>query len=263
MTNERTTARLPAFLRPAHTDTLVRLGRDHDGGYLVDERCVRAADFVLSFGVNDDWSFESDFRERNPVPVVAFDGSVGPKQYLKHLVMSVTRIDKPATFLHWARVLRDYGRFFKDDVRHVRRHVGVADGDRGGDGFACVARIVDEFVPAQARALFVKVDIEGWEYRILDDLVAISDRVCGMAVEFHDVDLHLDRIAAFVERLPLRLCHVHCNNHAPVAAGSRPLVIEATFTGFPVPDTAPERLPHPADMANDARCEDYELVFES
>ena len=256
--SERKTARLPAFLTPGRTDTLTRLGRDHDGGYLIDERCVDATDFVLSFGINDDWSFEADFRKRNPVPVVACDGSVGRKQYFKHLVMSTTRIDKPATVLHWARVLNRYGTFFKGEVRHVRKHVGI----EGDPSYTSVAGIVDEFVPPDASFLFVKMDIEGWEYRVLDDLIALSGRVCGLAIEFHDVDLHLDRIAAFIERFPLRLCHVHCNNNSPIGVASRPLVVEAAFTSFPIPDEPPEALPHPADMSNDARFDDYDIVFE-
>ena len=255
---DRKTARLPAFLAPGRIDTLIRLGRDHDGGYLVDERCVDATDFVLSFGINDDWSFEADFRKRDPVPIVAFDGSVGSKQYFKHWVMSVTRIDKPATFLHWMRVLHGYRAFFRGNVRHVRKHVGV----EGDPAFASVPALVEESVPAHARGLFLKIDIEGWEYRILDDLIALSDRICGLAIEFHDVDLHLDRIAAFVERFPLRLCHVHCNNNSPIGAASRPLVVEATFTRFPLLEGRPERLPHPKDMPNNARFEDYEIVFE-
>ena len=62
---------LPLFLRPLKGAELVRMGRDNDGGYLVDKRSIISSEFLLSFGIYDDWSFEKDFKKFVNVPVVA------------------------------------------------------------------------------------------------------------------------------------------------------------------------------------------------
>jgi len=38
------------------------------------------------------------------------------------------------------------------------------------------------------------MDIEGGEYRILDNLIKHQDKICGIVIEFHDIDLHLEKI---------------------------------------------------------------------
>ena len=45
---------LPLFLRPKTISELVRLGRDNDGGYLVDKRSITASEIMLGFGIKDD-----------------------------------------------------------------------------------------------------------------------------------------------------------------------------------------------------------------
>ena len=71
-----TPAVLPAFFRPWSSASLIRLGQDYDGGYLIDERDVAASTALLSFGLNDDWSFERDFLRLRPVPLQAYDATL-------------------------------------------------------------------------------------------------------------------------------------------------------------------------------------------
>ena len=67
------TAVLPAFFRPRKVPSLVRLGRDFDGGYLIDSRCIGDSDCLVSIGINDDWSFEKDFSSLSQAPIIAID----------------------------------------------------------------------------------------------------------------------------------------------------------------------------------------------
>jgi hypothetical protein len=96
----------------------------------------------------------------------------------------------------------------------------------------------------------LKIDIEGGEYRLLDALVARAPTTCGLAIEFHDVDIHLPRILEFVARYPLALVHLHANNHAPVTERGVPLVLEMTFAAAARADAPPADLPHPLDRPN-------------
>lgn len=48
---------------------------------------------------------------------------------------------------------------------------------------------------------FLKVDIEGWEYRILDQIIENSHLMTGIAIEFHDTDIHFPLIENFVNNV--------------------------------------------------------------
>ena len=48
---------LRAF-RPVHLEGMVRVGRDHDGGYVVLPQALRCSHALLSLGVNVDWSLK-------------------------------------------------------------------------------------------------------------------------------------------------------------------------------------------------------------
>jgi hypothetical protein len=250
---------LPAFLHPWSPAQLVRLGQDYDGGYLVDQRDVAASAALLSFGLNDDWSFERDFLRLRPVPLHAYDATLKPGYLIKRLWRSLRRL-KTHEIAGSVRSLVDYPRFFSADRHHYRAYVGH-EGVPGFVSFAAVMRTLDEALRGPS-GIFVKIDIEGSEYRILDALVEHGRRFSGLAIELHDVDIHLAALERFIGRFPLKLVHVHANNYAPVTGGGMPLVIECTFSAsHPDGDRGTVVLPHPLDMPNKRNRREIALTF--
>jgi hypothetical protein len=61
---------------PVELDDLVRVGSDFDGGYVLSERMIEKTKILLSFGVNDNWTFEEDFFNRKNVSIYAYDYSI-------------------------------------------------------------------------------------------------------------------------------------------------------------------------------------------
>ena len=53
------------FLKPIINKNLIRLGRKADGGYIVDKEIVENTNFLISFGLGPDWSFELDYIKYN------------------------------------------------------------------------------------------------------------------------------------------------------------------------------------------------------
>ena len=49
------------FFKPKHKYFLERLGKENDGGYLINSEAIIKSDYLLSFGIFDDWSFEKNF----------------------------------------------------------------------------------------------------------------------------------------------------------------------------------------------------------
>ena len=99
--------------------------------------------------------------------------------------------------------------------------------------------------------IFLKIDIEGSEYRLLNTLILNQDRISGLVLEFHDCDLHINSIKSFIENFSLQLVHIHANNCAPIRLDDGlPLVLELTFSKYSkvLNETY---LPHKFDMPND------------
>ena len=53
------------FLKPYLCKDLKRLGRNQDGGYVVSLNSVINSNYLISFGLGLDWSFELDYLEFN------------------------------------------------------------------------------------------------------------------------------------------------------------------------------------------------------
>ena len=95
------------------------------------------------------------------------------------------------------------------------------------------------------------MDIEGSEDRVLDDLLKHSSNISGLVVEFHDVDLHQERILDFMKEFPLTLIHIHSNNGGQlVDSTGDPITLEVILSASPVEIAPRPSIPHPLDQEN-------------
>ena len=49
------------FLTPNKTSNLCRLGVEKDGGYILNQEFLNKSNFLISFGMAEEYSFEIDF----------------------------------------------------------------------------------------------------------------------------------------------------------------------------------------------------------
>lgn len=217
----------PSCFRPLATNDLVRVGAHFDGGYVLPARLLASSEGLLSFGLCDQWEFEAAFFEARGKPVVCFDHTVDAYFWVKKAIVNIARAIVRLNPSRLRRAFRfvDYKRFF-DGKRgiHVRRPLGYL-----GSGAVDVAEALK--ISGLSRSVLLKMDIEGWEYRALGDIVAHRDQFSGIAIEFHDVDLHEERIVAFIGDIAqdFVLVHFHANSHTTVGPGGKSIVIEMTF----------------------------------
>jgi hypothetical protein len=217
----------PRYFRPAGTGDLIRIGAANDGGYVIPERIVAASQGLLSFGLSDDCSFEVDFAGRAQCPVVCFDHTVDGQFWvvrtLSNLAKAVMRFEPKR--LGYAKRWVDYQRFFGNGRnRHVRRAIGY--------GVANSATFNEAVEIAQFDGrYFLKIDIEGWEYRVLDDIVTAAPQMTGVAIELHDIDLHQARIQEFLTTISqhMALVHFHPNSAMQLGRDGTSIVAELTF----------------------------------
>ena len=239
----------PASFMPKRTYDLIRLGGGADGGYLVERRSVETAGSLISLGICDDWRFEAEFLGLNDVPLAAFDHTTGARLFTKvFLNRFLSFASGRASFrnvIHSARKPLEYKHFFRDTRCHERRKVGFQ-----GAGSTDLNTIL--LGPRSRSPVFLKIDIEGWEYRILNDIIRNQKKICGLVIEWHDVDLHYKMIENFISEISLQLVHVHPNNYADIDRSGNAIALEMSFAADPVPIGDHPSIPHPLDRPNDS-----------
>lgn len=251
--------------RPVDCGQLTRLGGPYDGGYVVPLNAVTSADALLSLGLSHNWTFERDFKKRQPRAIVhCYDHTVSMRTAVEHSIGQLARflVRLRAHYLRGAFTWLDYLTFFRGDRIHFRQRIWR---DRENNS----ATINDAFdrLPAGCRA-FVKVDIEGSEYRILDDLLRRSENIVALAIEFHEIDILHDVFSALIEKIKrdFYIVHFHANNMGGLAQFQFPMAPEITFLNKrffgSVPPPSSRKYPDvELDRPNQPRWPDFELEF--
>jgi hypothetical protein len=236
------TIKLPRILQPYYCNDLIRIGKDHDGGYLVNKEDISKSKNLLSFGINDDWSFEEQFLNINNCTLYGYDNSVN-EEMLKN-----------------KNLLESHSNFFKDTKHHIPKNVGKYDTEN--------EIAFKNLLHDKGTDIFLKCDIEGTEYDILDDIIINTKLFSGIVMEFHDVhdNEKFNELYNFISKIDQKLVHIHINNYAyfEIENGKTyvPSVIELTFTSSPnITLKRNINLPNPLDMPNCSDREDFQIVF--
>ena len=220
---------LPRIFQPFHCEHLIRLGKNNDGGYLVNPQDILKTQHIISLGIGTDFSFEQDFYAKNPCSLAAYDASVSQ--------------DNPKV-----------KEFFTSDKRFYPKNVGINWGD---------IKFEDLIV---ADNIFLKCDIDGGEYAIMNDIIKHSSKFTGIAIELHACNdaKNLSAILNFISKLNQKLVHVHVNNYFyyKTDTGSIPDILELTFTsGDNIIYTDNCRMPHKLDQPNNPADQEFQIAF--
>ena len=258
---------LPKELKPKHFYDLLRIGRNNDGGYLVEKDSFKASKALISFGLSFDWSFEKDFYKfhRN-APIHCYDHTVKYSAIKKFSNRSLFNIfnkkyySKPGFYSIFKNfyLLSDYKNFFQENRIHFRSAIGI------GTNLISINYL---FAKISTNDIFLKIDIEGSEYRILNDIQLVQGKLSGLVIEFHNIDLHMDKILNFVNNLTLlKIVHIHGQNPGGkdhLDSKGDPTQIEVTFSSTKNYLDIEPQIPHKLDQPSDSRFEEVKLNFIS
>lgn len=255
-----------SFLRPRIVDDLVRRGNSKDGGYVLPSSVLATIDAVVSFGLSTDWSIEEDLaRANNQLTIHVYDHSVGVKSFARALKNATFKFLGGRTSLAELRsrysTYAGYKNFFVGNRIHFRERIFNRRDNPNDATIDLVFRRV-----VAARHVFLKMDIEGAEYRVIPQILTFSDRIDLMVVEFHDTDpsraIFEDQVNAILDHF--NIVHLHGNNIAGVAADGLPECLEITFLSkrFETTGAFRDRLPLAGlDVPNDPLKPDVPLCF--
>lgn len=241
---------LPNLIKPKHNYELIRIGKNNDGGYLVGTNTVNKTGNLISFGISDDWSFEENFFNINKnINIYAFDNVLDKnwlfKKFIKNLIrFFLLKISFKELKISLINVFKI--NYLKKKLNLVKKNISYND----------------VLVFANKKNIFFKIDIEGSEYRILDEIVQIQDQLTGLVIEFHDIDLHQKKIENFIKNINLEITHIHPNNYSLPDKNGNPTTIELTFEKNPLKkNDLPLNLPNELDQKCDPKSEEYKINF--
>lgn len=245
---------LPKSFKPDGAYELIRMGSDHDGGYLVDPKSIEQSNALIALGVGRNWSFEKDFLERKSVRIHAYDYSIGLGYWIKHflkrvLAVLIGRFSDPFDAV---KLFLEFKIFFKDSAVLYLEKVGTAPG--------CDTNLKKALDKLDRAPLFLKVDIEGYEYQILEEIIRCKDDLTGLVIEFHSVSDNIEQIEDFINKIGITLIHIHPNNNRLDEEGD-PKAIELTFSKNPTKLEDKFIHPHALDQNNVPRKDSVSLRF--
>jgi len=215
---------LPKSLRPAdNTGKIARIGSEYDGGYICCMNDIKEIDVVISGGINNNWDFELEILNYKKIPIYAYDASIGLLFYIKQILEIIPKIHRWNLMWHRLKNLIFYSVQYPRSIKIYRKFLGIKNDENFVD--------FDEVLSVHAdKNILLKLDIEGWEYRLLPSIKKHAHSLKCVVIEFHDVDLHIDLITSFVEDLNMRVISTAVNTYSSLGMNNYPTTIEITLS---------------------------------
>lgn len=217
---------LPKIFQPYHCKDIIRLGKDNDGGYLINEKDIHKTQNLMTFGIGEDVSFEKMFIDQNEYcDLYGYDSTIG----------------------------NDHDEFFVDRKKLYREKVTSSN-------------IEDILSDKNDIFLNCDIDGGEYEilYNLIKHSDKFTGLVIEFHdISKYD---KFNEVTNFISKFELRLVHVHINNYTYIVHQNfnfTPDVIELTFTSTKE-NTELKRninLPHSLDMPNNSRDDEFKISF--
>lgn len=221
--------KIPKIFSPFKTE-LIRIGKNNDGGYLINLNDVKKTKTLISLGIGSDWSFENEFYNLNNCNIVAVDKNAG-----------------------WS----SENFFNSEEKKLIRKNVDTSTTE---DTIS-----VEEIL--QYDDIFLKCDIEGSEYKLFDTIINHSKKFTGIVIEVHDIhdSEKFNDLTNFISKLKQKLIHIHINNNTFIVTQNQeyiPMVVELSFSSCEnIYFDSNIKLPHHLDMPNEPSRPDFQISF--
>jgi hypothetical protein len=222
---------------PFECDDLIRIGSRFDGGYVHSFATVKNSRALLSFGIDQNWDFEKDFQLTSKCREVhAYDNSINRRTFLQPVYRECLKKIKQIRKFKSSKQrivarplsrLLDFCATFSGDNMFMQRTISSDTGPGQSTLTECLSRL------KCTENIFLKCDIEGGEYEIIDDLVLHADRLSGLIIEFHNIAEKPDTFLGAVYKISkrFRCIHSHINNHERInQLNCMPVVVEMSFS---------------------------------
>ena len=214
-------------IRPKKVGEMRRVGAKHDGGYVIPVMFPDTST-LISFGLGDDWKFEKFLTKEGTINLfVCYDHTVSLYALFKRLVkrLDFHNLSFGAIYYRTVVLIRYMRDFYFGKYFHIRKEITRDKNNNNQTNLLAISKNVTE------KQFILKVDIEGNEYQIIDQIIYLVARIPLLIIEFHKTDTMRDVFEKSLNQLKqhFTICHTHANNFELVSADGIPTAIEFTF----------------------------------
>ena len=182
---------LPREFKPNGTFDLVRLGGNHDGGYLVDKKTLKLSKCLISFGIGTNFEFEKDFYKLENKKIYCYDYSIYPnfvKNISFYFFSGLINFRNLKKLIYSFKIFLNFVIFInKKNVFFFSKKVQSRVIKKNSINLRRIISSISNF------PVLLKVDIEGDEYDILADIKKMSHNIEGLIIEFHNINNKLKK----------------------------------------------------------------------
>ena len=247
---------LSKYFYPKKVNNLIRLGNKLDGGYIFNKKSLLKCKYCLTFGLGDNFTFESDLKKINPkIKIEVYDHTVDYKFWIKHFfywLWKSIRFRKYLNFINFVKYI--YFFYIKENI-HLKKKVGSSQNT--------LSKILErsKFDPSYT---LLKIDIDGDEYKIINEIKNYN--FFGLIIEFENLNKNFKKVEKFIcNNKNLELIHIHGNNFSTVI-DHIPDSIELSFVNKNFVDVKKKNhKKYPIknlDYPNNIMKKDIELIFK-
>ena len=214
---------------PLSCNDLIRIGRKSDGGYVLPKSILDKIDGLLSLGIGDDWSFEKDILSYNSkIQVIGSDFTITKKINNNLLYKKILKLLCGNSSISEVKKQYKFGVDYDDFYGVYATNLGYKVSNKNEGIERRFIKILNEF---KSSNIYVKMDIEGAEYLVLDEILSLSEKIIGMSIEFHNCGSLEDSFLKYINIIKNKyiLVHNHINNEGGVSFLGLPEVYEMCF----------------------------------
>lgn len=218
------------YILPFKTKDLVRLGNKRDSGYVISKEALSKVDFMLSFGMSNNWSFEENFlRFNSKNKIHIYDHTVGYKFFLINLIKSIKRIFYfKSNFENIFNKLKDLIGYYILRNNNRVKHLQIKVSNKNFEKEENLQKI---FRKVKNKKILLSIDIEGDEYKIMHNIVKYEKLIHLLVIEFHFIDKKKSSFKRIIKNLKKKfdIIHIHGNNYTSFCEDGIPITLEVTM----------------------------------
>ena len=195
----------------------VKLGGFKDGGYVTDYRSVLRSKLLISGGVGSNVRFESDFHDiNNKLKVILIDPTVSIVRmflracfhFIKKNESGFRSLSEVFNYLYFIKKSRLIKKYLNNDFN--------------------IENLLENY--NELNTVFLKLDIEGFEYSILESILKYKKYFTGLCIEFHSLNIpeNCSKLESFLIELDFEILNISVNEVC-LTDNNYPSVLEISF----------------------------------
>lgn len=214
-------------LQPYSIGEMIRVGNNEDGGYVIPNNFRNSNLNLISIGLGDNWTFESQGLKLFFRSFLIVDHTVSALGIFKRILKRLSERNLTIkNFIYLSKVLLHYTIYFRIlGKNHIKKKLVPAKTN------SREITIKELMQTSKNLHCMLKMDIEGDEYQMIDSICREANLIDLLIIEFHETDKKRKNFEVAIKNLKnyYLIVHAHGNNYSFTSNDGIPNTLELTF----------------------------------